>query len=117
MTNTSFNGKFLSANPTGVHRVAEELILALGNLIANDAQLAEAVQAEILMPKDADREIPGTPFHHRTIGRLTWQPWEQFELPFYTKKKLLVSLCNLSPIFVSNAVTMIHDAQVVHFTG
>jgi len=112
MTSICFNGKFLSANPTGVHRVAEELILALGTLVENDAQLAKLLNAEILMPKDAKRRLSASPFEHRTIGKLTWQPWEQFELPFYTKRKLLVSLCNLGPISTSNAITMIHDAQV-----
>lgn len=112
MANISFNGKFLSGDATAVHRVAEELIRAVGRLIENDPQLAQKLAPEILMPHDAHRKLDGVPFDHRTVGRLTWQPWEQIELPMHARGKLLVSLCNLAPIVSSNAVTQIHDAQV-----
>ena len=58
----AFNGKFLAAEPTGVHRVAEELIRAVDLLLAE----AEAPAPEILAPRDvrtpprhgADRPAP-----------------------------------------------------------
>lgn len=112
MANISFNGKFLSGDATAVHRVAEELIRAVGRLVEQDDQLAARLAPEILMPRDAHRQLDGVPFAHRSVGRLTWQPWEQIELPWYARGKLLVSLCNLAPIVSSNAVTQIHDAQV-----
>ncbi len=112
MAKISFNGKFLSGDATAVHRVAEELIRAVGRLIEQDEQLAKRLAPEILMPKDAHRTLEGVPFEHRQVGHLTWQPWEQIELPMHARGKLLVSLCNLAPVASSNAITMIHDAQV-----
>ena len=111
MTRVCFNGKFLSAKPTGVHRVAEELILGIDRLLAEKPGLAEGTEWELLCPKDADRELDLSVIKRRTVGHLTWQPWEQFELPFYASPGLLVSLCNLAPIAKKQAITMIHDAQ------
>ena len=106
-----FNGKFLSAHPTGVHRVAEELISGIDQMLAADPDLADKFDWELLCPKDAHRHMSLKVIRPRTVGKTTWQVWEQFELPFFTKNALLVSLCNLSPVSVRNAITMIHDAQ------
>lgn len=70
------------------------------------------LEPEILIAKDAKRSIKNISFNHRKVGLTHWQIWEQFELPWYTRKKLLLSLCNLSPIANKNSITMIHDAQV-----
>ncbi len=112
MTKVSFNGKFLSAAPSGVHRVAYELITALGRHMSADRKLAEKLTSEILIAKDSRREIESDHFPHRKVGHMTWQFWEQLELPYYAREALLVSLCNLAPINKKPAVTMIHDAQV-----
>jgi len=112
MRSIAINGKFLSAKPTGVHRVAEELLAALGQLIEADKALQRELEFRVLKPKNADRKIAIGHFQHQTVGVSTWQIWEQFELPFYGRQSLLLSLCNLSPIRKSNAITMIHDAQV-----
>ena len=111
MTRVCFNGKFLSAKPTGVHRVAEELILGVDRLLAADPELGAGIEWEMLCPKDADRELDLSVIRRRTVGHLTWQVWEQFELPFYASPGLLVSLCNLAPVGKKHAITMIHDAQ------
>ena len=101
-----FNGKFLSAAPTGVHRVAAELIRAI------DARLSPADNAELLVPRDADHPLPLKSIKRRRIGRLTWQAWEQADLPRLAGPGLLLNLCNLGPIWRRDAITMIHDAQV-----
>ena len=104
----AFNGKFLSAHMTGVHRVADELLSAIDQLVKpGDYQM------RIIKPKDSKREMGLTHFDEAVSGALTWQFWEQFELPRLAgKDELLVSLCNLSPLAKKRAVTMIHDAQV-----
>ena len=107
-----FNGKFLTAAPTGVHRVAEELILALDLLIAEDPQLAARVKGEVVHPTGVRRQLPLRAFTSRQIGRLRSQLWEQMDLPRIANGSLLVNLCNLGPIASHRAVTMIHDAQV-----
>lgn len=111
MKRICFNGKFLSAKPTGVHRVSEELIRGIDALLDQHVELRTGAKWEILCPKDADRQMPLNHISTRTVGRTTWQVWEQFELPFYTRGALLVSLCNLAPLSHRDAITMIHDAQ------
>ena len=107
----SFNGKFLSAAPTGVHRVAHELITHADALLADRPAQAAERPWSVLKPRDCDRSLPLTVMKERTVGALTWQPWEQFELPLYAQGSILVSLCNLAPL-LSGGVAMIHDAQV-----
>ena len=104
----AFNGKFLAAEPSGVHRVAEELIRAVDLLLAE----AEAPAPEILAPRDAARHLGTVLIGQRRVGALTWIPWEQIELPHHARGRLLVNLCNLGPVATRNAVTLIHDAQV-----
>lgn len=103
-----FNGKFLSAPPTGVHRVAEEIIRAADRRMRD----GDGVSAALLHPRDAARRLPLTRIPHRQIGRLTWQAWEQADLPRLAGPGMLVNLCNLGPVMRRDAVTMIHDAQV-----
>lgn len=103
-----FNGKFLSAPPTGVHRVAEEMIRAVDRRIGTD----EDISATLLHPRDAARRLPLTHISHRQLGTLTWQAWEQADLPRLAGPGTLVNLCNLGPVMRRDAVTMIHDAQV-----
>jgi glycosyltransferase involved in cell wall biosynthesis len=107
----SFNGKFLSASPTGVHRVAHELITHADALLASRPEQARERPWSVLKPRDADRSLPLKVMRERTVGALTWQPWEQFELPWYARGSTLVSLCNLAPL-LTGGVAMIHDAQV-----
>jgi glycosyltransferase involved in cell wall biosynthesis len=107
----SFNGKFLSARPTGVHRVARELITACDALLAEDEDRRRARAWRVVRPRDAHAELPTRTMDHETVGRLTWQFWEQVDLPRATQGDVLVSLCNLAPAF-ADGLTMIHDAQV-----
>ncbi len=107
----AFNGKFLSAAPTGVHRVAHELIGNLDALLREREDLATERNWSLIKPRDADRPIETAVIRPRTAGALTWQPWEQIELPLVVGTSMVVSLCNLAPIG-HRGVTMIHDAQV-----
>lgn len=109
--NISFNGKFLSANATGVHRVAEELLREAHALVQDDRN-KYAINAEIICPRNVKRTLGMTEFPQREAGLFTWQFWEQFDLPQLGRDRLLVSLCNLGPISTRRAITMIHDAQV-----
>lgn len=108
MLSILFNGKFLSAPPTGVHRVAEEIIRATDRRLGEDDEF----QAVLLHPRDAVRHLPLRHIPHRRIGRLTWQAWEQADLPRLAGPGTLINLCNLGPVMRRDAVTMIHDAQV-----
>lgn len=105
------NGKFYSAQMTGVHRVAEELLRALDDLAAS-AEITLPRPAKIMLPANAARAP-----HFQTIatappGKLPWVWWEQIELPWRARKDVLVNLCNLGPLAHSGGITMIHDAQI-----
>jgi glycosyltransferase involved in cell wall biosynthesis len=102
------NGKFLSAAPTGVHRVADQLVRHLDRL----APRGHGDRWSLLCPRDASRTLPLKTIERRRVGVLTWQAWEQLELPAIARAGVLVNLCNLAPLTHTTCVTMIHDAQV-----
>ena len=105
-----FNGKFLTAPPSGVHRVAEELIKHTDQLLSEQGPPSR--DWRLLCPRDAKRDLPLKVVQRRQVGHLTWQPWEQIELPLLARDDLLVNLCNLAPLAGRPGITMIHDAQV-----
>jgi glycosyltransferase involved in cell wall biosynthesis len=106
------NGKFLAAAPTGVHRVAAELIRNSMAQIDADPALARRLSMELWVPGAAASlagEL-GVPF--RVVGPLQGIPWEQITLPAKARGQTILSLCNVGPVAATNAVTMFHDAQV-----
>lgn len=100
------NGKFLQAGPTGVHRVAWELMRAL------DAGPDPRFAFRVLSPRGPSRypDLPRLP--RDEVGRLRGQAWEQIDLPRAAPGETILSLGNLAPVWPRDAVTMIHDAQV-----
>ncbi len=105
----SFNGKFLSAEMTGVHRVAEELIGGIDRLLA---EAGEDPRFGILCPGGPLRRLDTHRLRRHQAGLLRWIAWEQIELPLRTRGHLLVNLCNLGPLASRRAFTLVHDAQV-----
>jgi glycosyltransferase involved in cell wall biosynthesis len=106
----AINGKFLGAGPTGVHRVAEHLIIQLSQRYGKLAELFRA-EPQIVAPASLQRS-EGFPFRVQRAGLLRGQLWEQLDLPRLTRPDLLLNLCNLGPIASTAAITLIHDAQV-----
>lgn len=109
-----FNGKFLTNDLTGVHRVAFELIHACGRLRHEgngaDAPMEIAVPSNAILPRwhaaqtlDRFRIMHGVSHGHT---------WEQLELPWRARGKVLINLCNLAPALKKKSITMIHDAHV-----
>lgn len=109
---TYFNGRFLAASPAGVHRVAEELIVAVDSLLCAEPALAAAFDLILATPTNIRRQPGLDHVHGRTVGRLSGILWEQFDLSRLTSDGLCVSLCNTGPLARRNAMTMLHDAQV-----
>jgi glycosyltransferase involved in cell wall biosynthesis len=109
----AFNGKFFGAAPTGVHRVAEQLLAATDALIAghagNGVDCAVVVRDSVVVPPYRNiscvRENPWV----RRIHRIAW---EQCYLPLARRKDFILNLCNLGPLMHRDSATMIHDAQV-----
>ena len=69
-----FNGKFLSAAPTGVHRVAEELIRHVDFALASNPNVASERRWRLLKPSDARRTLDTQVVAQQVSGVLTWQP-------------------------------------------
>ncbi|MEH6756671.1 MAG: glycosyltransferase family 1 protein [Parasphingorhabdus sp.] len=108
----AINGKFLSAEPTGVHRVAEELIRNAYAIIDADHHMSEQLQLELLVPSDGMENAERLGLPYRIVGPFTGIAWEQLTLPLHAGGRTLLSLCNVGPVLSRNAVTMFHDAQV-----
>lgn len=106
------NGKFLAAGPTGVHRVAEQLVKSVQARIDADPDLAARLALELWIPAAATAQAAPLGVVTRIVRPFAGVPWEQVTLPCAARGGLIVSLCNVGPVLATNAVTMIHDAQV-----
>lgn len=106
----AINGKFLGAKPTGVHRVAHQLIQELGNRYDELNGLFEETPV-IVAPRNVE-ERHDVAFPIERGGAFRGQLWEQLDLPRLTSRDLLLNFCNLGPVTSTAAITMIHDAQV-----
>lgn len=107
------NGKFLSASPTGVHRVAAELAGALAGLIADGHPGTQGLRLSALVPADGMERAQALPLESRLLGPLRGIPWEQITLPLRKGRGTLLNLCNIGPVLCRDALTMIHDTQVL----
>jgi len=106
----AINGRFLSQPVTGVQRYARELLLNFDSLLSSVAASSPAI--EVLVPNNAQRVPPFRNLKIRSIGRLTGHSWEQFELPWYCKGKLLFTPSGGAPLFHDCQVATIPDAAV-----
>jgi len=107
-----FNGRFLTAVPAGVHRVAEEMIVAVDKLLSEEPALAATFDLTLVTPENA-RHMPKLEHvHSKTAGRLSGVLWEQFDLPRQTSDGLCIGFCNAGPLARRHAMTMLHDTQV-----
>jgi len=94
------NGRFAAQKLSGVQRFAIEMTAALAQAYGD--------RVHILVPPDATLEIDGA----HVVGRRTGQVWEQFELPRYVGKGMLINFGNTGPILARRQVVVIHDAGV-----
>jgi glycosyltransferase involved in cell wall biosynthesis len=106
------NGRFLTQPLTGVQRYATEVLKALDNLIDARKINPDKYSFILLIPKNA-KNIPNLKYiETKKIGILKGHLWEQFELPIYSRNKLLICLCNTGSLFKKKQVLTIHDAAV-----
>jgi glycosyltransferase involved in cell wall biosynthesis len=105
------NGRFLSHPVTGVQRYARELLWKFDAFSASIAH-SKNPQIEVLVPANVARIPLYKRLHVRKIGFLSGHLWEQLELPFYCRGKLLFTPGAAAPLLHRwNAVTM-HDTAV-----
>lgn len=106
------NGKFLTAESTGVHRVAAELVRHAHDLLQEDAAARKRLNLEVWVPAAGEDRARALGVPYRVVGPLAGIPWEQITLPARAGGRLILSLCNVGPLAARNAMTMFHDAQV-----
>jgi len=92
------NGRFFRAKPTGLHRVARELLAA-----ATEAGLAVEIRKPPGLGADEDARGSGL------SRRLGDQAWEQTTLPRLARGRRVLSLTNTAPIACRRSVVMVHD--------
>ena len=111
-TKIYFNGRFLTAVPAGVHRVAQEMIVAVDKLLTEEPALAAAFDLTLVTPPKVRHRPALARVQSKIGGRLKGVLWEQFDLPRLTADGLCVGFCNAGPLIRRNAMTMLHDTQV-----
>jgi glycosyltransferase involved in cell wall biosynthesis len=102
----TINGRFLSQRLTGAQRYAHEIVEALDEHLRHDRQYS-SIKANLVTPNHSGREL-----HLGAINTLKTSGggplWDQFVLA-YRAKGVLLSLCNMGPVFAANHIICIHD--------
>lgn len=104
------NGRFLGQRTTGVQRYARETIHALDRLLAKSG--GAGLRWTVLVP----RGTPIPAFCHlsaETLGHLQGHWWEQTELAWRTRNRLLFSFGFTGPLLKRRQIITVHDAAVV----
>ncbi len=109
------NAKFLSRSPTGVDRFAFEVVRNLNSLIIENLNLYSDFKFCLAMPSDGPKESPFEHIPISHIGKTKGLLWEQFELPYLTRGKYLINLCNAAPLSKVQQLVVIHDATPARF--
>lgn len=112
------NGRFLHSGiaRTGVFRVANEMMMALDALLAEQPALAERVSCRVIVPGDAPADLRLSRIRVEAGGSQggyrNGLAWEHLVLPWLARGTTVLSFCNVGPLLHRDAYTMIHDAQV-----
>ncbi|MGK2697242.1 glycosyltransferase family 4 protein [Serratia surfactantfaciens] len=103
------NARFLTQDITGVQRFAAELCLQL-------ARLRDDVI--FLSPRDIKQVDIASRLNVKVVGSRSGHLWEQWDLPFFLRKKgfpLLVNLGNTAPLLYLNKVITLHDISYLRY--
>lgn len=106
-----FNGRFLNQLERGMARTATELVRAVDQILTEQPDRAAARSWRLACRRDARPGLPLTHIRRLAHGGWRWGLWEQTALPGLARGQLLVNLCNMSPVAVKGAITIIHDAH------
>lgn len=113
MSNLILNSRFLMRPPTGVDRVAAELICALDR----HGLPPGLGDWRALRPAGPMAEVQNRPpqiLENQHVSGSRWKGnlWEQLTLARVAPEDWLLSLCNIGPVLRRRQVVMLHDAQV-----
>ncbi|HVY11131.1 MAG TPA: glycosyltransferase family 1 protein [Mycobacteriales bacterium] len=102
MTGLVVDGRFLTARPTGLHRVARGFVTA-----AKDA----GVELEVWTPGRCDVPLADRALHVPN-GRIGGRLWEQVVLPVAARGRTIWSLTNTAPL-ARPGIVVVHDLAAV----
>lgn len=108
----AINGRFLTQPVTGVQRHARELIFTLDAMLASSELQQPDHPVELLVPRAISETPPLQFLQLRKVGRLSGQLWEQFELPAFSRGRLLFTPCGGAPLLHRDHVFVLPDAAV-----
>jgi len=106
------NGKYLAGGPTAVHLVADEIIKEIFQIYNHSTYLKSNYDIELAVPVTGVMRATELGLACTVLRPFSGIPWEQLTLPILTRNSLVLSFCNSGPVFRTEAVTMMHDAQV-----
>lgn len=110
-----FNGRFLSQEVTGVQRYGHELLYALDRIIPTRPN----IRITLVCPK-LDRAPPTlTNIAVEQRGNLQGHAWEQVELPWLSRGKMLFCPGNTAPAISlldgQSVIVTVHDLSYLYF--
>ena len=107
----TINGAFFNQRVTGVQRYGREIVAEIDRLLQDD-RLKSSLSAKIIAPagNQLSPALGAIAFERTASGG--GPLWHQFVLPFATQGVLL-SLCNMGPLFASNHIACIHDLNII----
>lgn len=97
---------------TGVDRYAAELSMALSSELSERGYENGTITAVSPLTRRANTPALGG-ISVETLRPFRAQAWEQITLMFKYRNRLLLSLCNIGPMFRKNQCLMIADAQFI----
>ncbi|MDH3532221.1 MAG: glycosyltransferase family 4 protein [Gammaproteobacteria bacterium] len=109
------NARFLDRPVTGVERVATELLGVLAERYLDEQGCWYAGDRRfclrLIAPRGSATPSPWRNLRLVRTGVFRGHAWEQFDLPRWTRRQCLVSLCNTGPILKRLHILFLHDAQ------
>jgi glycosyltransferase involved in cell wall biosynthesis len=109
------NGRFLTQRVTGVQRYARELVQALDRVVTSRPDL----KITVMSPRNFDVPKTWRNITIREVGSLQGHAWEQIELPWHSRGKVLFCPGNTAPIISllgsQTVITTVHDLSYKYF--
>jgi glycosyltransferase involved in cell wall biosynthesis len=109
------NGRFLTQGITGVQRYARELVQALDIVLTARPEF----RVTVMSPRLSNAPPAWRNIVLYQVGYLRGHAWEQFELPWYSRSKVLFCPGNTAPLVsllgLQRVIVTVHDLSFRHF--
>lgn len=109
------NGRFLTQPITGVQRYARELIQGLDTILDERRE----TKITVISPRFEEAPPHWRNIALRQVGRLSGHAWEQFELPWHSRGRMLFCPGNTAPAIsllgAQPVIVTVHDLSYRYF--